>query len=185
MPSIFELRRNLAILSLLVFSGAALLNSPAKASQCELPHMAESRKFVVEAWAVPDARFNVGEPLRLQMRVSTPSFLSLFHVSTSCKVTRLMHNRAMRPAEIVDFPLAESGLQIVVKPPAGSEAFYLVSTRDAFEFLSSADTSREAGGIASLNLSPAQYYRRLNDALGRINPDDWSVTTLSTSVVAH
>ena len=185
MPSIAVLRRKPPILALVAFSVAAVLASPAYAAQCELPSIAEGRKFVVEAWAVPDARFNVGEPLRLQMRVSTPSFLSLFHVSTSCKVTRLVHNRAMRPAEIVDFPLPENKLQIVVKPPSGSEAFYLVSTRDPFEFLSAADILREAGGIASLDLSPAQYYRRLIDALGRINPDDWSVTTLPTSVVAH
>ena len=184
-PGIITLRRKFLLLSLLAFLAAAFLASPAYASQCELPGLAEGRKFVVEAWAVPDARFNVGEPLRLQMRVSTPSFLTLFHVSTSCKVTRLIHNRTMRPAEIVDFPLPKSGIQIVVKPPAGSEAFYLISTRDPFEFLSRADILREAGGIASLDLSPAQYYRRLIDALGRINPDDWSVTTLPTSVVAH
>ena len=106
-------------------------------------------------------------------------------MSTSCKVTRLIHNLAMRPTEIVDFPLSESGLQIVVKPPAGNEAFYLVTTRDPFEFLSGADILGDSGGIASLDLSPAQYYRRLNDALGRVNPDDWSVTTLHTAVVAH
>ena len=91
----------------------------------------------------------------------------------------------MSPTEIVDFPLSESGLQIVVKPPAGNEAFYLVTTRDPFEFLSGADILGDSGGIASLDLSPAQYYRRLNDALGRVNPDDWSVTTLHTAVVAH
>ena len=166
-------------------SVAVLLAKPAYASQCELPTIYEGRKFVVEAWAVPDGRFNVGEPLRLQMRVSSPSFLSLFHVSTSCKVTRFIHNLAMRPAEIIDFPLSESGVQIVVKPPAGDEAFYLVATRSPLEFLSGADLLKEAGGIATLDLSPAQYNRRLNDALGRINPDDWSVATLQTSVVAH
>ena len=186
MPCIFDLCRNfrLSALSIAISVGATFA-WPANASQCELPSMTEGRKFVVEAWAVPDKSFNVGEPLRLQMRVSTPSFLTLFHVSTSCKVTRLIHNRAMRPAEIVDFPFPDGEIQIIVKPPAGSEAFYLVSTRDPFEFLSGADILRDTGGVASLDLSPEQYYRRLDDALGRINPDDWSVTTLKTSVVAH
>ena len=138
----------------------------------------ESRKFVVEAWGVPDARFNVGEPLRLQMRVSSPSFLSLFHISTSCKVTRLVHNFSMRPTEIVDFPLAGRGLQIVVKPPAGNEAFHVVTTRAPFEFLSGADILSASGEIARLDLNPEQYFRRLNDSLGRVNPDDWSITTL-------
>jgi hypothetical protein len=166
-------------------SAAVLLAKPASALQCELPVIQKSPKFMAEAWAVPDARFNVGEPLRIQMRVSSPSFLSLFHVSTSCKVTRLIHNLSMRPTEIVDFPSPKSEMQIVVKPPAGDEAFYLVTTRDPFEFLSGADILGDSGGIASLDLSPAQYYRRLNDALGRVNPDDWSVTTLQTSVEAH
>ena len=166
-------------------SAAAVVAPPTQASQCELPLMSEGRKFVVEAWAVPDARFDVGEPLRLQMRVSTPSFLSIFHVSTSCKVTRLVHNHSMRPTEIVDFPAPGSGLQILVKPPAGHEAFYLVTTRAPFEFLSGADILRETSGIASLDLDPGQFHRRLDDALGRVNPDDWSVTTLPTDVVAH
>ena len=177
--------RYLLLVAVASLSVAVLLAKPASALQCELPTMHEGRTFVTEAWAVPDEHFNVGEPLRIQTRVSSPSFLSLFHVSTSCKVTRLIHNLAMRPTEIVDFPLSESGLQIVVKPPAGNEAFYLVTTRDPFEFLSGADILGDSGGIASLDLSPAQYYRRLNDALGRVNPDDWSVTTLHTAVVAH
>ena len=184
MPSSVQ-RRIVSLCALVSLTAAALLAPTTHAAQCELPRIDEGRKFVVEAWAVPDARFNVGEPLRLQMRVSTPSFLSLFHVSTSCKVTRLLHNVTMRPAEIVDFPLPESGLQIVVKPPSGPEAFYLVTSRAPFDFLSGADILREAGGIAGLDLSPAQYYRRLKDALGRVNPDDWSVTTLPTSVVTH
>ena len=38
--------------------------------KCELREFRSSTKFVTEAWAIPDNRFNVGEPLRLQMRVS-------------------------------------------------------------------------------------------------------------------
>ena len=103
MPSSVQ-RLTVSLCALVSLSAAALLAPTTHAAQCELPRIDEGRKFVVEAWAVPDARFNVGEPLRLQMRVSTPSFLSLFHVSTSCKVTRLLHNVTMRPAEIVDSP---------------------------------------------------------------------------------
>ncbi len=182
-----SIRRRIFPLATLAFvSAATLIGSSAHAAPCVLPDVNEGRKFVTEAWAVPDARFNVGEPFRIQMRVSTPAFLSLFHVSTSCKVTRLLRNFQMSPAEIVDFPSPASGLQVVVKPPAGPEAFYLVSTRNQFEFLSGADILSEgAGGIASLDLNPGQFHRRLNDALGRVNPDDWSVMTLSTTVVAH
>ena len=152
---------------------------------CELLVFSEARKFRVEAWAIPDARFDVGEPLRLQMRVSTPSYLNIFYVSTSCKVTRLLANRQTAEAEIVDFPLPESGLEMTVKPPAGDEAFYFVATRNSMDFLASSDILRETMGIATLDLSPAQFYRHLRDARGRINPDDWSITTLHTSVVSH
>ena len=176
----------LSLVMLASLSVAALAGSSAHAASCVLPDVNEGRKFVTEAWAVPDARFHVGEPLRIQMRVSTPAFLSLFHVSTSCKVTRLLWNFRMSPAEIVDFPSPASGLQVVVKPPAGPEAFYLVSTRNQFDFLSGADILSEgSGGIANLDLNPGQFHRRLDDALGRVNPDDWSVMTLSTAVVAH
>ena len=139
-------RRILSFAMLASVSAAALIGPPAHATPCVLADVNEGRKFVVEAWAVPDARFDVGEPFRIQMRVSTPSFLSLFHVSTSCKVTRLLRNFRMSPAEIVDFPSPESGLQVVVKPPAGPEAFYLVSTRNQFDFLSGADILSEAAG---------------------------------------
>ena len=88
---------------------------------CELRNFNAAAKFVVDAWAVPDARFNVGEPLRFQMRVSSPSYMNVFHVGTSCKVTRLLHNRRMVAGEIVEFP--PQNIQITVKPPAGDEAF--------------------------------------------------------------
>ena len=111
--------------------------------------------------------------------------MSVFYISTSCKVTRLLNNHPVQPAEIVDFPIAESGLQMTVKPPAGDEAFYFVATRDRLEFLSRADLLGEAAGIANLDLSAAQFYERLTEARSRINPDDWSAMTLRTSVVGH
>ena len=153
--------------------------------RCELPKLDEGRKFLVEAWAIPDANFDVGEPLRLQMRVSTPAYMNVFHVSTSCKVTRLLHNRSMPTAQIVDFPLPESGLQMTVKPPAGDEAFYFIATRTPMDFLSGADILGETAGIASLDLSPAQFYQRRREAMGRINPDDWSMRTLHTTIIGR
>ena len=176
--------RAIAILAAATMCAAAFLSAPA-AAQCELPSFEKHHRFVAEAWAVPDPQFDVGEPLRLQMRVSTPAHMTIFHVSTSCKVTRLLHNLAMQPTEIVNFPLDGSGLAITVKPPAGTEGFYFVATRNKLEFLSGADILGEAAGIASLDLNPDQYYRRLSDALGRINPADSSVTTLYTVVVSH
>ena len=176
---------SLSLFTAVSLSAAVLTGSGASALQCELPQINEGRTFVVEAWGVPDTRFNVGEPLRLQMRVSSPSFLSLYHIGTSCKVTRLVHNFSMQPTEIVDFPLSGSGIQVVVKPPAGNEAIHVITTRTPLEFLSGADILSGSGDIASLDLNPEQYFRRLNDALGRINPYDWSVTTLLITVVAH
>ena len=154
-------------------------------TRCELPSFEGGRKYVVEAWARPDSAFDVGEPLRLQMRSSSPSYMSVFYVSTSCKVTRLLNNHPVQAAEIVDFPISASGLQMTVKPPTGDEAFHFVATRDRLDFLSPADILGEAAGIANLDLSPAQFHERLADARSRINPDDWSATTLRTSVVAH
>ena len=119
------------------------------------------------------------------MRVSTPAHMNIFYVSTSCKVTRLLANRAMSPTEIVDFPLVESGLEMTVKPPSGNEVFYFVATRVPMDFLSGADIMSETAGIASLDLSPAQFYVRLDEARGRINPDDWSIATLRTTVVGQ
>ena len=158
---------------------------PVEVPNCELPVFSEARKYQVEAWAIPDARFDVGEPLRLQMRVSTPSYVNIFYVSTSCKVTRLLANRRTAEAEIVNFPLPESGLEMTVKPPAGDEAFYFVATRNPMDFLAPSDILRETMGIATLDLSPAQFYQHLKDARGRINPDDWSITTLHTSVISR
>ena len=153
--------------------------------RCELPGFDGGRKYAVEAWALPDPAFSVGEPLRLQMRSSAPAHMSVFYVSTSCKVTRLLNNHPVRAAEIVDFPIAASGLRITVKPPAGDEVFHFVATRDRLDFLSPAEILGEAAGIANLDLSPAQFHERLADARSRINPDDWSATTLRTSVVGH
>ena len=111
--------------------------------------------------------------------------MSVFYVSTSCKVTRLLTNHPVRAAEIVDFPIATSGLQMTVKPPAGDEAFHFVATRERLEFLSASDILEEAAGIANLDLTPEQFHERLVDARGRINPNDWSATTLRTTVVRH
>ena len=151
---------------------------------CDLPYVQRGRSFIVEAWAVPDAQFNVGEPLSIQARVSTPAYLNMFHVSTSCKVTRLLHNVQLQPAEIADFPRQNSRM-IIVKPPTGEEAFYLIATREPMAFVAEADILQGGDGIASLDLSPAQFYQRLEQVLGRINPDDLSVATLKTSIVGN
>ena len=153
-------------------------------SRCKLQNFRKSAKFLAEAWAVPDERFNVGELLRLQMRVSSPAYMNVFHVSTSCKVTRLVHNRRMVETQIVDFPAKDSGMEIVVKPPAGNEAFYFVATRKKISVLAEADIL-SGGEIASLDLTPEEFFVRLKQASGRINPDDLSITTLRTSVARH
>ena len=152
--------------------------------RCELPNIQKGRSFIVEAWAVPDPNYNVGEPLSLQLRVSTPAYVNMYHVGTSCKVTRLLHNVQVNPAEIADFPRQNSQM-IIVKPPAGEEAFYIAASRQPLAFVAHADILQGGDGIASLDLSPAQFYQRLEQVLGRINPDDLSVTTLKTSIVAN
>ncbi len=158
---------------------------PVEVPRCELPTFHEARAFTVEAWAIPDPTFDVGEPLRLQMRVSTPAHMNIFYVSSSCKVTRLLNNYAMTETQIVDIPTPESGLRMTVKPPTGNEAFYFVATRLSMNFLAGSDIMGEGAGVASLDLSPDQFYRHLHDALGRINPADRSMYTLKTAVVSQ
>ena len=155
---------------------------------CELRNFDGGRAFRVEAWGLPDANFDVGEPLRLQMRVSAAAHMSVYYVSSSCKVTRLLNNRPVKATEILDFPTRESGHVMTVKPPAGREAFYFIATREPIDFLSGGtggDILGQAAGVASLDLSPAQFYRRLEDARGRTNPDNWSARTLRTRVIGH
>ena len=154
----------------------------AKKTGCELPELKEAAAFVMEAWAVPDGKFNIGEPLRLQMRVSAPTYMNVFHVSTSCKVTRLVHNRTMATGEIIDFPAQE--MQVTVKPPPGDEAFYFVATRAELNVFAQADILR-GDDIASLDMTPEEFFVRLDQATGRINPHDLSIYTLRTTVVRH
>ncbi len=159
-----------------------------EAPRCELRNFDGGRSFVVEAWGLPDTNFDVGEPLRLQMRVSTAAYVSVYYVSSSCKVTRLLNNHAVEATQIVDFPTVESGLVMTVKPPAGDEAFHFVATREPLDFLAGGtggDVLGQGAGVTSLDLSPAQFYRRLEDARGRINPDSWSARTLRTRVIGH
>ena len=152
--------------------------------RCELRNFSKARAFLTEAWAIPDNRFFVGEPFQLQMRVSTQSNMSIFHVSTSCKVTRLMDNRPIDAAKIVDFPTQESGMKIIVKPPPGPEAFYFIASRQKIDVLAASDIL-SGDEIASLDLSPKQFFARLEQVIGRINPADLGMTTLRTDVVGN
>ena len=156
--------------------------------KCQLRNFDGGHAFRVEAWGLPDSNFDVGEPLRLQMRVSAAAHMSVYYVSSSCKVARLLNNHPVQATEIVDFPTRESGLVMTVKPPAGREAFYFIATREPIDFLSGGtggDILGQAAGVASLDLSPAQFYRRLEDTRGRINPDNWSARTLRARVIGH
>ena len=153
------------------------------AERCERPVFDGGRAFIVEARALPDEAFDVGEPLRFQTRASSPSFINVFHVGTSCNVTRLARDLRVRAAEIVDFPLPGGGAEITAKRPAGEEAFYILATRAPANFLAEGDVS--GGGIAGLDLAPDEFYRRLREFRGRADPDDLSVTTLRTEVVAR
>ena len=157
-------------------------------NNCGLRNFDGGRTFIVEAWGLPDANFDFGEPLRLQMRASAAAYMSVFYVSTSCKVTRLLNNRPVKATEIINFPTLDSGLVMTVKPPAGEEAFYFIATREPIDFLSGGaggDILGQAAGVASLDLNPAQFYRRLEDVRGRINPESWSSKTLRTRVIGH
>ncbi len=157
-----------------------------KRAGCNLRPLRASRKFIAEAWAVPDNKFNFGEPLTIQMRVSSPTYMSVFHVSTSCQVTRLLDNKPVKAAEIVDFPSRDSGMKVIVKPPAGREAFYLIATREKLEFLANADILNSGGGgIARLYLTPEQFYQRVKQFRDRINPDDLSIRSLRISIIGN
>lgn len=153
--------------------------------QCAYPDFNVAMNYRIEAWGVPSATFNVGAPLLVQSRVSTPSYLSIYHVSSSCKVSRLLNNVQVTTGQIVDFPLKESNIDLIVKPPAGKEAFYFVATLKPFEFLSASDILSESGHIASIDLSPDQFYSRLESARGRIDPSTLSMTTLHTEIIQH
>ena len=161
-----------------------IVEVPVEVPRCTLRDYDDRDRFVIEAWGVPSHRFYIGQPLTLQMRVSSPVYVSLFHVSTSCKVTRLLRNQHMQQlGKIVDFPLPGSGIDITVKPPEGEEGFYFISTRQPFTFLSGSDILKEQGHIANLDMSPEQFYRRLEQARGRVDPNEWSIRTLRTEVV--
>ena len=165
-----------------------VVHVPVEVPKCELRDFSGGRSFVVEAWGLPDTNFDVGEPLRLQVRTSTEAYMSVYYVSSSCKVTRLLNNRPVGATEIVDFPTPESGLVMTVKPPAGNEAFHFIATREPLDFLSGGtggDILGEGAGVSSLDLSPEQFYRRLEDTRGRINPDSWSARTLRSRVITH
>ena len=155
------------------------------APACTVARIDTQNKYAVEAWGVPDARFAVGEPLTLQMRLGAPAYVTLFHVSSSCKVTRLLDNARMPMAQILDYPAKGGGLSISVKPPGGREGFYFIATLERLAFLSPGDVLSESGGIASIDMSPAQFYARLEQARARMDPASWGVTTLRTEVVEH
>ena len=156
--------------------------------KCELRNLRDTghQTFLVSAWGVPDDEFLIGEPLTLQAEVGAPSHVSIYHVNTSCKVSRLLHNFYVSKAnEIVDFPDQSSGMHITVKPPTGSEGFYFVATHEPLVLLSDTDILKEAGHIASIDLSPEEFYARMDQVLSRIDPSTWSTTSLETSIVAH
>ena len=73
---------------------------------------------------------------------------------------------------------------MIVKPPAGEEAFYFLATREKIDVLAAADLLG-SGEIVSLDLSPAEFYTRIDQITGRINPNDLGVTTLRTLVVSN
>ena len=158
---------------------------PVVVPACDLPRRRDANAFGTEAWAVPNETFDVGEPLALQMRVSASAHVSVFHVSSSCHATRLLDNHPVQGGETVDFPLRGSGVRMTVKPPAGGELFYFIATREPTVFLSEADVMNDTAGIASLDIDAGQLLGRIDDARGRVNPADWSMTTLRTRVVAR
>ena len=152
---------------------------------CELPDLTTTGKYVVEAWGIPDNRFAVGEPLTMQLRTAAPAYVTMFHVSSSCKITRLLDNEPMPMAAIIDFPARDSGMSITVKPPGGREGFYIIATLEELSFLSDGDILSESGDVAAIDMSPRQFYGRIEQARARMNPASWGLKTLRTEVFEH
>lgn len=180
--------RALGVASLLALSACAptkVVEVLVQTPKCNLLYLQEGATFVTDAWAIPDSTFNVGEPLRLQMQVSSPSYVNIFYINTSCKVTRLLHNLQVPAGVITDFPLRDSSIRMTVKPPTGEEVFHFVSTRQKLTFLSTTDVLSDLGsGISILDMNSDQFYERLDQALNRINPYERSMTSLRTTVVS-
>ena len=158
---------------------------PMEVPKCTLHNWVTQGKYAVEAWGVPDNRYAVGEPLTIQMRTAAPAYVTMFHVSSSCKVTRLLDNVQTPMATMIEFPAKDSGLRIIVKPPSGPERFYVIATLEKLSFLSEGDILSESNGIAAIDMSPDEFYQRLEQVRARSNPSSWGLTTLRTEVIEH
>ena len=84
----------------------------------------------------------------------------------------------MHAGHAMAIPAAGADSPLLVSHPKGAGLPTVIAPQDNAPLT-------PAGGIASLDLNPDPRHRRPNDALGRVPPDDGSVMTLSTPVVAQ
>lgn len=86
---------------------------------------------------------------------------------------------------IIDFPFLRSDFRITVKLPAGDEVSCFAAILNPMEFLSGPDIPRETAVVANLDSGTARFFKRLDGALCRINPDGWRTATLGTVAVGR
>ena len=94
----------------------------------------------------------------------------------------------MKPTQVIginDFPFLQRDIRITVKLPAGGETLCFSAIVNPMKFLSDADIPRETAGVANLDSSPALFFKRLDGALRRIDPDGWRTATPGTPVAGR
>ncbi len=138
--------------------------------------------FTVDVWSPEKTPFRVGQDLALNMRSAAPAYLSLFHVSSSCKATQLVANKQVGAGDTASFP--EGGLRATIKPPGGKEYYILVATTQQLDWRTGSDSLGD-GAVSSLDMTPQQMVGRLNQTLARLAPNAWSTRTLTVQILEN
>jgi hypothetical protein len=153
-----------------------------KPKTCIVQPLANKRaSFIAKVWSRNPGEHQIGQLLNLHMQAAADTYMSLYAVTTSCGTYRLLDNYQAKGGQTVDFPAADSGINVRLKPPAGTEQYILVATRTPFNWLASSDVLSE-GSIAKLDMTPNDLRRRLQAATNRLDPQSWAASNLRIKI---
>lgn len=134
--------------------------------------------FEVLLWSESKIPLFIGSYPRLKLLATTDAYLSLYAVSSSGKVLRLMANHPVQANQIVTIGEPENLVSYRLTPPTGTENFLLIGARQPLTWTEAADM-RDIEPPVELALTPDQLRDGLWTALHTFPSDAWNTAVFS------
>ena len=124
----------------------------------------------------------IGQLLKLYITSQIDGFVNLYHINSSGKTARLLHNKKVIADKTISFPGPMGKINFQFDPPTGEEIYILIMTKTSQQWLTQADLKGH-GALTALALTARQLVDRLAVTTRQIDAKTWNSAVLRLPLI--